>query len=169
MSEKICNVCQSKYDQQRASCPVCGMANLHIIGDNEDARNMINKIAVDYKQKKLGDADISIHAFEYEDKDGELEIKQTHTIHIAKAIDLVYGETYWFSEKFARIEEDRIMDLEVLLKEQDGTVNTANLQFRQPALEDFWYLGVKLIEGFNVVFCIGNKDVYTETESISLI
>ena len=169
MGQIICNACNAPFDDSNAACPVCGLANLKQIGESEEAKAMLQKIAKDYTQKKLGDSDISILAYEYEEKNGQLVEKKVHTIPVAKAADLVYGETAWFSEKFARIEADRTMDLGVVVRKADGSSNKTALHFKTPKLEDFWYLGVKLVEGFAVVFRIGNKDIYTETEKVSLL
>lgn len=169
MGQITCNACNASFDESNAACPVCGLANLKQIGESEEAKAMLQKIAKDYTQKKLGDASISILAYEYEEKNGQLVEKMVHTIPVAKAIELSYGATKWFSEKFARIEADRTMDLDVVVRKADGSSKKATLHFRTPKLEDFWYLGVKLVEGFSVVFQIGNKDIYTETEKVSLL
>lgn len=169
MGQIICNACNASFDESNAACPVCGLANLKQIGESEEAKAMLRKIAKDYTQKKLGDAGISILAYEYEEKNGQLAEKAVHTIPVAKAVDLAYGETKWFSEKFARIEADRTMDLGVVIRKADGSDKKATLHFKTPKLEDFWYLGVKMVEGFAVVFQVGNKDIYTETEKVSLL
>lgn len=169
MGQITCNACNTLFDEINAACPVCGLANLKQIGESEEAKVMLQKIARDYTQKKLGDADISILAYEYEEKNGQLVEKTVHTIPVAKAVELTYGETKWFSEKFARIEADRTMDLGVVIRKADGSSQKAVLHFTTPKLEDFWYLGVRLVEGFAVVFQIGNKDIYTETEKVSLL
>ena len=169
MSINSCYACHTVLDEEKAACPVCGMPRLRVIGENEDAKNMIKKIAEEHRQNKLQDATISILAYEYEENEGKLREKAVHTIEIAKALELVYGETTWFSGKFARIDSNREMELSVVIKKSGSELTTINLQFIPPKMEDFWYIGVKLIEGFCIVFQIGNEQVHTQTEKISLI
>lgn len=169
MGQITCNACKVLFDDASAACPVCGLANLKQIGESEEAKAMRQKIAEDYTQKKLGDTNISILAYEHEEKNGKLVEKAVHTVEIAKALELAYGETTWFSEKFARIEANRDMELDVVVRKTNESDKRVTLPFKTPELEDFWYIGVKLVEGFQVIFQIGNKDIYTETEKVSLL
>ena len=162
-----CYACYADIKEEKSTCDICGMTNPKIIGDNAQAVELLEKLGNEYRQEKLNGVNISVTAYEYEEKDGTLSIKVSHKVNLTNAGNLVYGKTMWFEQKFAKIPTEREADLEVVL---DGKVSKAvTVNFHTPKLDDYWQVGLELKEGFQVIVKIGNEQDYAETKSFSII
>lgn len=167
MTENRCYACYAKIEEGKADCSVCGMPNLKVVGDNEKAVAMIQKLGEEHRQEKLKGISISLIAYEHERVDGKLREKATHKVKIADASNLTYQKTFWFGEKFARVDTQRTMDLDLVI---DGpTSKKVNFKFKAPKLEDFWRIGICMKEGFCASVKIGNEQAFVETDTFSMI
>lgn len=167
MMKNRCYGCYAKLKPGKAVCEVCKMADIHIVGDDSEGIKMKENLGREYREMKLGGITISFTAYQYGEVDGNIKVIATDKVKIAEAISLVYDKTIWLDEKFARIDADKELEMELTLEGEKP--KKVNLKFRSPELEDFWHVGIRLIEGFRAVICIGNEQVHTETIPFSLI
>lgn len=167
MMKNRCYGCYSKLKPGKAVCEVCKMADIHIVGNDSEGIKMKEKLGREYREMKLGGITVSFIAHQYGEKDGTIKEIAVDKVKISEAVSLVYDKTVWLDEKFARIDADKELEMELVLEGKKQ--KKVNLKFRSPKLEDFWHVGIRLIEGFQAVICIGNEQVYTETIPFSLI
>lgn len=167
MMKDRCYGCYSKLKPGTAICDVCKMPDIHIVGNDPEGIKMKENLGQEYREMKLGGISISFTAYKYGEVDGCIKEIAADKVKIADAVSLKYDKTVWMDEQFARIDTDREMDIELIL---DGEKQKKmNLKFKPPKMEDFWRVGIRMIEGFQAVIRIGNEKVYTETAPFSLI
>lgn len=163
-----CCACYSELRDDKSICDICGMQNIKIIGDvDEMAISTIEKLGKDYRQEQLGNVNLSLKAYEYEMNDSGLKEKAFQKVQLTNAVNLVYGKTVWLEKKFASIPTERCMDLDLILDGKNTTYVTVH--FHAPQVEDFWYVGIEMKEGFRATIKIGNEQNFVETEEFSII
>lgn len=168
MNNKRCLVCRTVLNGD-ANCPVCDFPDYINLNNKPEVIRKVQELAENFREEKLKNIKISIHAYAYEMREGKLTEKSVETIPVCDAKTLSFEKIFWLEKKFAGIETEREMNLTVVITNDEQVIIQKDVFFKAPNLDEFWYLGAGLTEGLGIEFFIGNQENYVKTGSVSLI
>lgn len=165
-----CSACGSqRIEATMSRCPECGFPLVHTIGTGEDPEGRMEKLAGEYREKKLSGIRLSVTSYRYKRKGEHLEPGKTEEVFLTDRIgELSPGEILWKDEKFARIDGGEPLKITLLI-DREGERRQAELPMTAPAAKGFWQVGLMMETGFAVRVVVGNAASHSCSDKTPLI
>lgn len=168
-SDTHCMVCGLKFEdnEQSTTCSRCGFQLPALIGDSEEelnaARGYVVKLAENYRAKYWSSAKLYIEVYNHAvDNNGEVRTLGSEDVFLTETGDFKEGEIKWYGEKFARLTGNISMNVSF---GRDGEARTGKTVYiENPAISDFWYVGVKYDGDNKYRIVVGNREKYSASE-----
>ena len=164
----ICYACQSKMEEGRAKCPVCGFPVIQSVEGNTVEIEGVRQMAKEYMKQWLGGAVIGIASYSYVVENHKLKQDNIADIDLAKADELVVGEPLWSDIDFTKVDDQGMITVNAFMK-KDGIRYAYELQARLPSNTGACHVGVLLMEGLKARLVLGNKESHTYSQPFSLV
>lgn len=163
-----CFACQTEIEDGRARCPLCGFPVVQIVQADENELEKIRKMGNDFRRKKLEGISVGIVAYKYAMKDGELKLDKENRIEVFHCDEISPNETIWYEERFARVETEETVTLKMFVQRGDSR-QLFEFDFKVPQIKGFWYIGLKMENGFKARLLLGDREVYEMSAPFSLV
>jgi hypothetical protein len=142
-----------------------------MVAGTQEEETRGDELAGEYRAKKLGSVKIRLKVYKNELKNEQVQAVQTDYISLFQGNQWKKEGILWYEERFARLSGDCKINLEVV--HTDGKKEESTLLIHNPQVEDFWHVGVELLEGFQKINMNpqGSSPIYRrlyEKEKISL-
>lgn len=164
----ICYACQSKMEDGRAKCPVCGFPVIQSVEGNTVEIQGIRQMAKDYIRQWLGGVVIGIASYSYVMEDNKLKQDKIADLDLAQADQLVVGEPLWSDVDFAKVDDRGMVTIHAFMK-RDGIRYAYELQAKLPETAGSCHVGVMLMEGLKAQLVLGNPESHTISQPFSLV
>ena len=167
MSKDYCEVCKGKFIKESRKCSNCGYLNSDIL-DFEEKHKIIN----DYKQKlidQLNSFNVIIKHNKWNKKTEKFDAQEEKLF----SNDLTYSELFnkivWSDKEKALAHIDTSEKLKVKVYYNFGeNQKNISIEFEPIKLDDFWQLGLKIDDNFNLIGFLGNADNNNESNYVKL-
>ena len=164
-----CYACGSeKVESNMSQCPDCGFANMTVVGDQAQFDAMMKSMAAEYRQKKIGGAQLGLITYQYAMKNDRLVLDHESEMNLGVDVTgMSVGQIWWDSTDFARVDAGEELNLNLFVK-KDGQVRKVAEKQNAPDGSGFWHIGIKLLPGFAFSVLVGNEQKYSESRALSL-
>lgn len=163
-----CRVCFKEVPAGQDVCPNCGFTQCEIIGNAEEALNMLNSMADKHRNVFLKKYDLGVNIFTWKDKDGQIALNEKRRLSFGSC-DKLQKNMVWLDQKFARIpnQESQTVELSVML---NGNV-VKNITVDIPALQEaqLQQLGIKMNEDLTVCLMLKNDSRESVSKPVSFM
>lgn len=163
---KICKICAHQEKKEFAVCPICGFDDYETMEDSAEAKKMEQRLIEAFTNKKLQSVNISFKAYSYKEQGDMLELDQEYILSLANGGDLKKEKSVWFNEKFASV--DRDIDIELQITDICGKKRKKIVSITNVPKVELWNLGVVLKDQLKVQILLGDESFYVKSDSISL-
>lgn len=123
-----CHVCNKEFDGNE--CPRCKFPKVLIVGDYATGIAKIQPEIDAYKESFNKGIEIGIVIYHWKDEDGTVVLDREEKLSFGRGDELL-GKTVWLKQKFARIPDEKKLQLRVYVKtpddEREETVSINNL------------------------------------------
>lgn len=162
-----CYVCgKENLDTALSHCSQCGFPLLKIVG-GEQARDEIQKMVRDYREKYFGNAKIGVTSYSYE-LERNLKLHEKFlTVLTERYLDLKRGEIAWSERSFAAIGAGEIFVLKVLIEMDEKKVQK-EISMTAPETSSPWKIGVLPEDEVSFSIVVGETENYARSERIFL-
>lgn len=166
---KCCACGSQRIGADMSRCPECGFPLVHTVGTGEDSDGRMEKLAGEYRQKKLGPISLSLQSYRYKREGEQLKPGEMEEVFLTDRVcDLSPGEILWKGEKFAHIDGGEPLNVTLLI-DREGERRREALPMTAPAAEGFWQVGIMMETGFAVRVVVGNAASHSCSDKTPLI
>ncbi|MDO4614782.1 MAG: hypothetical protein Q4B15_04045 [Lachnospiraceae bacterium] len=163
-----CLVCGRTVAEGESKCGFCGFPVILITGEDEGTKKALEEKALEWRKKLLSGISIGTQIFGYEVKNEEYQLKETKTLNLANLPDLKVGVPSWCGELFGFLEEDRTLDLQIVIV-NNGNFSNRNISIPLPGVFTEMQVGVLLNEDLSITILGGRPDYYGYSEPIGVL
>lgn len=155
-----CAVCKKEVSAAAAVCPGCGFPNLRTFGP--EGKRVLAKLAEEYSANQMTGMELGVIAYSWKVSESGYQLCREHEIPIEMSPD---AETVaWAEKEFARTGKGGQVEITFYLREKGKPRRTKTVGVSLPDQPGFWRAGARRGEGLNVVLCVGNKMLYSQTK-----
>ena len=165
-----CLACGSDEGEAAMSrCPRCGFPLIHTVGESEDQERTLEKMAEEYRRRKLDGLFLGFLTYRHELREGRLvQCGIQEVTFPVPASELSPGEIFWQEGKFARIRGGKEITLTLVVR-KDGARRKTHLPMCAPGTDGFWKVGLLLGPGFTVQLAVGDETAYSCSGEVPLL
>lgn len=163
---KICKICAHHENTEFPVCPICGFNDFETMEDSTEAKKMEKRLVEAFTNQKLQPVNISFKAYSYKEQGDMLELDQEYILSLANGCDLKKEKPVWFNEKFASV--DRDIDIELQITDICGKKRKKSVRITNVPKVELWNLGVVLKDQLKVQILLGDESFYVKSDTISL-
>ncbi len=163
-----CLVCGRAIAEGESKCGFCGFPVILTAGEDEALKKALDEQVLSWREKLLNGISIGTQIFGYEVVNEEYRLKETKTLNLASLPELQIGVPKWSGEIFGFLEEDRTLDLQMVIV-NNGNFRNQNISVPLPGVFQEMRVGVLLNEDLSVTILGGRPDFFGYSDPITVL
>lgn len=160
-----CLVCSNELTKGEAKCSRCGFPVIYFTEEDGAGLKAVKKLAEQYRKEHWANAKVFLTVYQNKMGSNSVEIEREESILLADLQESRAGEIKWYPENFARLTGD--CTLKIAVEYNDGRRESRELKVGNPNTDDFWHVGVKLLDGSRFSLVLGSENRYSESEPVA--